>query len=245
MKQPPIEMRWGGGKWPTSFKRAARPWVSSAIDITQDALKHFNVGYEAEKIVTVWCVGRGWDDGAASAEGTSDIELYLPYPMLKRKKVGKYLTHLTLSMLHEATHCIRAETIPQDNLVERVVTEGIAITSEQLLSNAIFTPDEIRRHVGEFSARIDPSVETILLDHLLEDAALETYLLETKEPGYEETIEGLYRAWFDGSDPTTLGAGSALGLNAVSRLLETGVPFSEVISLPTEAIVTLPTQIAA
>lgn len=238
-------MRWGGGKWPTSFKRAASPWVGSAIGITQDALDYFDLAYEDPKVVTVWCVSRNWNDGTATAEGTGDIELYLPYNLLKRKKVGRHVSGLALTVFHEAVHCVREEAVAQNNLLERVVTEGVASAGERLLAHALFTPEEIANHASEFSGNIDPKTEAALLDHLMDDAAYEAYLSECGDPNSDEIIDDIYRAWFDGSDPTVLGAGNILGITAVSRLIDAGVPYAEIVSLPTEDILTLPTQFAA
>lgn len=232
MQAPSIEMRWGGGKWPNNIKKAVRPWVYAAIGITGDSLSHWGVSFDEPKQVTVFCVGDKYPD-LGSAEGVSDVELYLPYKMTKRRKLGRHLIPLALTVLHETVHCIREESVPQNNLLERAASEGIASWAEHVFASELLSAEEIEIHGCDLTQLLPLKNERDQLMHLHSDAAFEDAFAPDSP-----VLEDLYGKWFDAT-PQQTPAGTLLGISAVNRLMMDGASVAELMSMPTEQIITV------
>ena len=203
------------------------------------------MSYDEPKTVTVRRVGCHWDGSLGSAEGTRQAELYIPHQIIKRQKVGRYFSDIALTTFHEIVHTIREEHAPQNNLLERVVAEGIAARGESHMAGELFDAREAAYHAAEYSGEISPEIEERLLGYLLDDAVLESALYEQGYAQDSDEIDEIYSAWFDGQDSFHLGAGAVLGLMAVRRLEDAGCTYSHIVQLPTEDIIGLTSQLAA
>lgn len=101
MSMPPIEIRWGGGKWPNAPKQRLRPLVRNALDIAQLCLAEgLGVHSDVPKVASIWCIDNN-DDTAGSTDSASEFELYVPHRFIRRPKKTE---RLTLPFLMHAAH---------------------------------------------------------------------------------------------------------------------------------------------
>lgn len=230
MSAPSIDLAWGGQSWKRSRKRTVRPLVRSAIDLAEDGLDHLGLDYDEPIRANVIAVAKDWPNTGKAIESQNDIELYIPYKDVKRKKVASYFNKLCLSTVHEALHLIRGSVYPPRNsLIEAAATEGICYASEITLAKSLLTNQERSSLYGNLVDPLDVGVFNELNGHITFDEI--DFADEEYSPDFD-----IYDYWFT---PITNGyacAGDRLGYTAVVGLMQEGARISEIIEMPAAEI---------
>lgn len=233
---PPIEIRWGGGKWPDAPKRRLRPYVQNAVDMAQLCLgEGLGVTSDIPKQVHVYCIGNN-DDTGGSTDSAAEFELYVPHRFIRHPRAtGRLALPLFLHAGHELTHTYRYELGFPFSLLERVAGEGVSLWAERLIADQVLTDDERRRLMPqEFESPVSARDRLLLLDALLED---HTYLqIFEHETGFEAPdVEVVHAGWMD-AEPVHGYApwGYILGSVIVGDLLKEGMEFRDILAMPAE-----------
>jgi hypothetical protein len=237
MAIPPIEMRWGGGaNWSRAQRRRITPFAATALALVDDGLEYFGIEPTVPKRATIWRVGSNFELGGSS-EGPEDFELYITNNIAKRsKKIARLATPLAISSFHEVLHCVRDETDREPTLLERAATEGISVCGERELAKSLLLTEEYKMYSFQFRTSLDERLTSRLIALLCEDYAEEAVLMSD---GIEtDEVHELHDMWFDG-DGQVLPLGYQIGVVSVSRLLEEGASFPEIISMSAEQILGL------
>lgn len=229
-----IEIAWGGGKWNSGHKRAVRPWVTTAVEITNDALDHFGIASDEQKQAMIYRSSKPEDYGAACH--SRRFEMYIPSQAIRHRKVGKHATELALTAFHEAVHCVRMESNNEQHLIEKIAAEGVAYHAERALAHELLLSHEMHL-VAESSLfkPLSPAAQEQILSALLTDAATAGQL--DPEAGTDMPyIEEIYGYWLE--EPFINGPplGLRIGISAVGSLLDNGVSLAHVINMPSEDI---------
>ena len=237
MSIPPIEIRWGGGKWPNGRKRAVRPTIQAGLEIVGCAISEMGVTYEEPKTATVWCTGMTWqEEGGAELGDSTNFEIYLPHRDVKRRKVGRWLPGIVASSVHELLHLVREETgHDTGTLIGRIADEGLANYGEFTAVLDLLTPDEL----ALFYQRMTPTIEAQpvhpdVLNGLVQDNATLNSLIGTAS--FNSADMRFERAWLEPMNIGALSAGERLGVSAVARHVNEGIPFCDVMQMPAEQI---------
>ncbi|MCA9333001.1 hypothetical protein KDA00_03960 [Candidatus Saccharibacteria bacterium] len=232
---PPIEMRWGGGKWPRAPKRRLRPILDTAFGLAVDGMEAFGFEPSEPKCATVWCVGDRCPD-AGESDNSTDFGVFIPFSYIKRPRKTKELTvPLSLMTLHEVTHCIRHEYFYGDDLLERAASEGISLFAEKSLALAVLNGSEQHEYQAHFSPVISIEAEGQVMDSFLDDAIEEGLMITQGKP--QSASDDLHELWFANTYGCPMPLGNQIGMLAVCRLIDAGATLSEVIKLPAEDII--------
>lgn len=230
-----IELMWGGGRWNGGHKKAARPFVESALGIADDSIDYFHFNTNTPKTAVIWQCSKNLSDaGSVAQNNTSVFEMYIPYHFLKHRKLGRFVNELAVVAVHEVAHTIRNEFAVTETLADFAVSEGLAYHAEQLVAKEILSPIERSQRDSMVQLQIPPELEQYYIDACIEDMAQEAVY---KEQGNEDGAYELYEKWFEKpTSYTGLSAGDYLGILSVGHLLASGAPLAEVIEMPTEEI---------
>ncbi len=233
MSVPPIEMRWGGGKWPGGPRRRVGSAVRASLGLACDGLEMLGIQPKEPKISTVWGVPNGYALKGEALD-SQHFEIYVREEFIKRqRKLAAFQIVLTLTALHEVMHCVRDEAGYEDNLLERAVSEGLSAWSEHLLAKELLSAQEFEKYKEGFSVIPDEVDTSQMLDNFILDSAREAHMAEFN-PNSQEIID-LNDAWF----AATYGipAGNKVGIIAVGELICSGSSLSELVTLPPEDII--------
>jgi hypothetical protein len=233
---PPIEIRWGGGKWPRSRRRSVLPTLSTGLELASDVVSEMDVSCVEPKVATVWCAGESWgEEGAANLGDPTNFELYLPYAAVKRRKVGRWLPAIVTSSVHELLHLAREETgVDTSSLVGRIADEAIANFGE-FMATQLLTKEEIAFCYQRILPTTAPrNVNASVLEGLRADVACLDAL--QGHDRYDEVYDRLESAWMDPQYDGALSAGEILGVSCVAGLVGRGIPFAQVVQMPGEQI---------
>lgn len=221
---PPIEIRWGGGKWPRSRRRAVEPTMRTAMALTRDGIEYLGVSCTEPKCAVVWCASSSLEDDGSS-EGTQEFEVYVPYAAIKRRKVERWLPTFAITGVHEFLHCAREEFAEDTHtLLGRAADEGIANYGEFEFAHSVLDDHELRSEYPRVGFEISVSREQRLLNAMMQDVALEKVSDNAQR-------DVLHDAWFTPMVPGALSAGEVLGVHAVTRMVNAGYSFGEVIQM--------------
>jgi hypothetical protein len=236
MSLPPIEIRWGGGKWPRNRRRSVQPTVHTGLELARDVVSEMDISCVLPKVATVWCTGESWgEEGGANIGDPTNLELYLPYVDIKRRKVGRWLPAIVTSSVHELLHLAREEAgVDTSSLVGRIADEAVANFGE-FIATRLLTKEEIAFCYQRIHPATIPShVNASLPEGLRIDAAYLNALYG--DDRYDEVFDRLESAWLDPQYDGTLSAGEMLGVSCVAGLVSRGVPFAQVVQMPGEKI---------
>lgn len=222
MANPEIEIAWGGGQWRPVDRRACRDSVSTALALANDGLDLFGIEYHVPKRARICRVARGFP-GSGESSGSRNLDLYIPHnPLIKRRKVERYIPHLATTGFHEVLHCVRSEVInKEETLRDTCASEGIAHIAEARFIKLLLPANE------QDSMVVPPW-----------DIELQAELLDVMDMDEGEPYS--YDAWFDnlGTDIYPA-AGVSLGVLAVQRKVDAGYEIADIITMPTEEILDL------
>lgn len=218
-----IEIAWGGGRWNGGHKRAVRPVLEAAASLAQEGLEYVDISWELPKSVTVWQANNRIPDAGAAVDA-QNFELWLPYNLVKRRKIASRFVELMLTVSHEITHCARFEFADADDIVERAASEGIAYhaeasVGEALLEYNVLPPPMSQQEVAVLSACF------------FEDAAL-------AEASSSEFQDEMIDHWFSRAvgQGGFMTAGDMIGITAVGRHLDSGVTFPELMVMDAQDV---------
>lgn len=233
MAVPPIEMRWGGGRWPSGPKRRLRPFIETCLGLTEDGLEHLNIHPASSKLATIWGVHNSFDR-VGEAIDDENFRLFIREEFIKRpRKLHNPILQAIYSLksLHEVVHCVRDEKGFHIGMTERAVGEGISSWAEYLTAKALLTEGEFEALKPMFSLNAEDVDRSSLFEAFWQDSTYEAALSETDPTSNE--IEELHAAWFyaDG-----IPAGARVGFLAVGDLIKVGADLSELVHLPAEDI---------
>jgi len=226
MPMPSVEIAWGGGKWNGGHKKAVRPFVESALDMAREGIDAFGISVMLPKRAILWRASELYGD-FGGANNATDFELYVSPKDLKRRKIAKRTSELTVIAFHELVHCVRNQHFDVCDLIELSAAEGLANTTENKFAGMLLPKEEQvisgLDMVGEHAVNA-----ARLVNELFEDAEREV----TAEP---QQAKKLFDKWFDG-EPGILTQGATIGVLAVQKLLAEGQTIPSVMTMPAEDI---------
>ncbi len=230
MAIPPIEIRWGGGKWNGGHKRAVRPYVEAATDLAVDGFSGMGISYAEPKVANIWRASRFFGE-VGSAADARNFDLYIEVDDIKRRRVARIVPELVVASFHELFHTVRSEHFPHhETLIETCATEGLAHFATHRFARALLSPNEGRS--AWLSMRGDDVGQLdILRQEFAHDVMDET-------SGTEAPYE-VYERWFDGSDGDSLPSGVTIGVMAVHDLLQSGHEIADLMAVAPEDIIGL------
>ncbi|MCA9330668.1 hypothetical protein KC957_01360 [Candidatus Saccharibacteria bacterium] len=231
MSMPPIEIRWGGGRWPRQRRRVAFPTVRTALDLAGYGVEALGVECREPKTAVIWCAGESFaDEGGAEVGSQTEFELYLRTRALKHRTIARWLPTITTSAVHEVLHCAREEHgLDTASLEGRIADEGIANFGEFLVAQSLLTRQEFREEYPHATFTPGSSSVQALRESLRHDMrALVTLPSESRD---HHAVE-LEDAWLTPATPKALAAGETLGVGAVAELLVMGHDFADIIQMP-------------
>ena len=233
MSMPPIERRWGGGKWPNAPKRRLRPNVRTALDLAQLGLSEcFGMDARGPMTATVWCVPDTETLAAAMEVDRPDaIELEVGYGYIKHpRRTGRVLDPLFTAATHELTHAYRLQAGHAFNLAERAASEGVAMYAEQAIA-AELGVSQVADYDIAVAGMMDGNTIKRMRSQMAEDDARFMAVLAV-DPGSDE-LNQLHDAWFEFDDTGAgLPNGYLLGMHGVFSHLANGTEFSRVAKMP-------------
>lgn len=225
MTRPTIEMKWGGGKWKTGHKKAVRPYVESALDLTDSALNYLGLSYILEKTATIFRVYDSFPDHGCAVD-SANFEMYVRCQDILRNRVSRRLGTLATTSIHELTHCIRMEKVDDgeaDSLIECVASEGISYWAEYTIAREIMHGPELDHEYGGLFDPMPNKVMSQLTEHLACD-------------NEEVFDDGIYDVWFDNGG-SFHSAGNRLGIICVGNLLDDGKSLVDIIDMHASEII--------
>lgn len=233
---PPIEIRWGGGKWPRNRRRSVLPTLHTGLELARDVVSEMGVSCVEPKVATVWCTGDAWgEEGSAAIGDPTNFELYFPYVDIKRRKVGRWLPAIMASSVHELLHLAREEAgVDTGSLAGRIADEGIANFGE-FMATKLLTEEEVALcYQRILPTTVPQGVRASVLEALRVDVAYLDAVQGTDQ--YDVAYDRLESAWLDPQHDGALSAGEALGVSCVAGLVSCEVPFGDIIRMPAEQI---------
>lgn len=235
---PPVEIIWGGEKWPNAVKRRLRPPVRTALDLATLCLEDLGARSDLQRRASIWCIGNN-DSSGGSAEDVSTIELYVPHKYIRHpRRVGQLQQPLFLHAVHEIAHTLRFELTGEDySLLGRAVSEGVSVWAEILAGERVLLKPEYEKYLldeldvvnNHPKAARSKLVSSLLADHQMLDDFESTY-------GFDHpATESLHDVWFDneayrGSIPS----GYVAGIVLVGSMLCEGLAFKDVVGIPAD-----------
>lgn len=227
MSSPGIEIAWGGGAWPRRRKNVVMPTIQGATELAAEALAEAGYEYGQPKRVNIWRTSRS-EESLGLSDGATDIVIHVRDDHIKHRKVAKMFITYFLTVGHELTHAIRSEYFPDDSLVERVASEGLAYVTEDLMNSMTLLPGEAPL-VGSLVHR-EAFREVADLKHELVRAHNATASVEQLESAYSQWTELCGR---------TPPPGIKVGIVEVYQRLIEGYDLAELISMPAEVVLGL------
>lgn len=235
---PPIEIRWGGGKWPNAPKRRLRPYVESAIELAQLSLREeLGVASDVPKRASIWCVfDNNYELG--STDSATDMDLHVPYSFIRRpRKTSRLTAPLFLTAAHELMHTYRYEQGFRFSLAEGVFSEGLSMWGEYLVGQQLLCDGEFIDVPDCLASVAAADVEAGWATLLEDTTRLDAFELERGLEAPDK--DSVYSEWFDPSAPDEPPLGYVLGMVTVGNLLRAGATFPEMLAMPTEEIIAM------
>lgn len=219
--------------WPKRQRRVVEPVVRPALEQVEGVCEDLGLDFREQKTVNVWRCARS-EDTWGVARDVTQIDLHIRTDHIKHRKVVRFFDDLTKTVGHELLHTIREEYFVDDGPIERVASEGLAYSGEDLIEVMCLGGGEgdligeaMLRHAK--GARYD-AVKARLVgmrDHRWPQAMLDNVADDPQRV-----------AWFEmnGNMPP---AGVLIGVVEVQRRLSEGNDFAQIMTWPAEEILNL------
>lgn len=219
---PEVEVVWGGGGWHRSHRRYLRPYVEGAVNLASEAVNSLGINFKHPKQASIRRCGNSYP-AVGENQDESGFKLFIRVDDYRRRKAAARFGRYVTASAHELTHSARHERFGDWDLLEEIVSEGIAHTVEDLVLQDLGMTDDYlySEIVNSMNRNHDASKHELIADYSVN--------------GNDDIVVD---KWFDWSSPY-MDEGVVIGITEVQNRLIEGHAIGEIIDWPPERVLNI------